>query len=254
MLETEPLKGKVAVVTGGGAGIGKTICLRLVDAGAAVAVLDIRADLAAETVAAVESAGGRGLAVQCDVTSVEEARTALAQVAGSLGTPDILVNNAGIDIVRFFAETDEALWRKHIDVNYVGFLAVTQATLPYMVEKKSGVMVNIGSDAGRIGNPGDAIYCGTKAALMATSKAFAREFARHGIRVNVVAPGPVAGTKLLGDFYEGEVGGKIAKMIPLRRLGTPEDVADVVLFFAMDASRYLTGQVLSVDGGLTMIG
>ena len=255
ILATEvSLQGKVALVTGGGAGIGKAICLRLADAGAAIAVLDIRADLAGETVAAVEAAGGRAVPVECDVTSCEQARRALSALASTIGPPDILVNNAGIDIVRPFVDTDESLWRKLIDVNYVGFLAVTHATLPYLIERKSGVIVNLGSDAGRIGNPGDAIYCGTKAAVMATSKALARELARFNIRVNCVAPGPVLNTRLLGDFYEGEVGEKIAKMIPLRRLGTPEDVADVVLFFASEASRYLTGQVLSVDGGLTMIG
>ena len=175
-------------------------------------------------------------------------------MVSELGVPYILVNNAGIDIVRMFVDTDEALWRRLTYVNYIGFLAVTHAVAPKMIENKSGLMINIGSDAGRIGNPGDAVYCGTKAAMMATSKAFAREFARHGIRVNCVAPGPIRGTELLDDFYEGETGEKIARMVPLRRLGTAEDVADVVGFFASDDSRYLTGQVLSVDGGLTMIG
>lgn len=248
------LEGKVAIVTGGGAGIGRAICLRLSEAGAAVGILDIQKEAASETAQAIQQAGGQAQAVECDVTSVEQARAAVAAVARKLGAPDIVVNNAGIDVMCPFAETDEALWRKHIDVNYVGFLAVSQAALPYLVEKKGGVMVNMGSDAGRIGNAGDSIYCGTKAAVMATSKAFAREWARYNIRVNVVAPGPILGTKLLGDFYEGEVGQKIAKAIPMRRLGTPEEVADVVLFFASNASRYLTGQVLSVDGGLTMIG
>jgi 2-hydroxycyclohexanecarboxyl-CoA dehydrogenase len=254
MANTARLNGKVAVVTGGGAGIGKAICVRLAQEGAAVAVLDIQVDLARETVATATDAGGRAIAVQCDVTSCEQTAHALATVASELGAPDILVNNAGVDVVRLFVDTDEALWRKLIDVNYVGFLAVTHAAIPYMIAKKSGVMVNVGSDAGRIGNPGDAIYCGTKAAVMATSKAFARELARYNIRVNCVAPGPILGTQLLGTFYDGEIGDKIAKMIPLRRLGTPEDVADAVLFMASDDSRYLTGQVLSVDGGLTMIG
>jgi 2-hydroxycyclohexanecarboxyl-CoA dehydrogenase len=248
------LDGKVAIVTGGGAGIGRAICLRLAEAGARVAVLDIRVETAEAVVRAIENAGGSALPVECDVTSVDQARAAVSTVTSALGSPDILVNNAGVDVVRPFVDTDEALWRRLIDINYVGFLAVTHATIPYFIEKKAGVMVNIGSDAGRIGNPGDAIYCGTKAAVMATSKALARELARYSVRVNCVAPGPILGTQLLGDFYEGDVGDKIAKMIPLRRLGTPEDVADAVLFFASDDSRYLTGQVLSVDGGLTMIG
>lgn len=253
MPEPNELVGKVAVVTGGGAGIGRAICLRLATFGAAVAVFDIREEVAAQVAGEIQARGGRALPVRCDVTDYAEVAAVVEWVVEQLGSPDILVNNAGIDVVRMFVDTDEALWRRLIDVNYVGFLAVTHAVVPRMIEKKSGVMVNVGSDAGRIGNPGDAVYCGTKAALMATSKALAREFARYGIRVNCVAPGPIRGTELLDDFYEGEVGEKIAKMIPLRRLGTAEDVADVVVFFASNDARYLTGQVLSVDGGLTMI-
>ncbi len=185
--------------------------------------------------------------------AVHAVTAAVDRVVEELGTPYILVNNAGIDIVRMFVDTDEALWRRLIDVNYIGFLAVTHAVAPKMIEKKTGLMINIGSDAGRVGNPGDVVYCGTKAAMMATSKALAREFARYGIRVNCVAPGPIRDTELLDDFYEGEMGERMAKMVPLRRLGTPEDVADVVGFFASEGARYLTGQILSVDGGLTMI-
>jgi len=254
MPEVGELAGKVALVTGGGAGIGRAICLKLARMGAAVAVMDVREEAAAGVVSEIEGTGGRGLAVACDVTDYSAVTAAVDRVVLELGVPYILVNNAGIDIVRMFVDTDEALWRRLTDVNYIGFLAVTHAVAPKMIENKSGLMINIGSDAGRIGNPGDAVYCGTKAAMMATSKAFAREFARHGIRVNCVAPGPIRGTELLDDFYEGETGEKIARMVPLRRLGTAEDVADVVGFFASDDSRYLTGQVLSVDGGLTMIG
>lgn len=241
-------------MTGGGAGIGRAICTRLAGEGATVGVLDIRQEAAEAVVEEIKGAGGNATAVQADVTDYSQVETALASLVATVGAPYILVNNAGIDIVKNFMDTDEALWRRIMDINYIGFLSVTHATVPYMVAGKSGIMVNVGSDAGRIGNPGDSIYCGSKAAVMATSKAFAREFARYGIRVNVVAPGPILGTELLGDFYEGDVGTNIAKLVPLRRLGTPQDVADVVAFFCSDSSRYLTGQVLSVDGGLTMIG
>lgn len=245
--------GKIAIVTGGGAGIGRAISLRLAREGASVAVLDIREEVAAAVAAEIQAQGVGGLAVACDVTKCDSVTSAIGRVVSELGAPDILVNNAGIDVVRPFVDTDEALWRRLVDVNYIGFLAVTHATAPLMMERKSGLIINVGSDAGRVGNPGDAVYCGTKAAMMATSKALAREFARYGIRVNCVAPGPIRGTELLDDFYEGDVGDKIARMIPLKRLGTAEDVADVVAFFASEDAGYLTGQILSVDGGLTMI-
>lgn len=253
MPEAGELTGRVALVTGGSAGIGRAICLKLARLGAAVAVMARREEAVAKVVSEIEAEGGRGLAVVCDVTDYAAVTAAVDRVVEELGTPYILVNNAGIDIVRMFVDTDEALWRRLIDVNYIGFLAVTHAVAPKMIEKKTGLMINIGSDAGRVGNPGDVVYCGTKAAMMATSKALAREFARYGIRVNCVAPGPIRDTELLDDFYEGEMGERMAKMVPLRRLGTPEDVADVVGFFASEGARYLTGQILSVDGGLTMI-
>lgn len=254
MSETQQFQGKVALITGAGVGIGRAIALRLAADGATIAILDIQPDLAQGVVREIETAGGKAMAVQADVTHYEQVEKAVAEVVEALGSIDILINNAGVDVMKLFVETDESVWRKIVDVNYIGFLCVSRAVAPYMIERKSGVVVNIGSDAGRIGNAGDAVYCGSKAAVMATSKAFAREWVRYGIRVNCVAPGPIVGTKLLGDFYEGDVGEKIAKAVPMRRLGTPEEVADVVAFFASDASRYLTGQVLAIDGGLTMIG
>jgi 2-hydroxycyclohexanecarboxyl-CoA dehydrogenase len=173
-----------------------------------------------------------------------------------MGSLDILVNNAGIDKQRGFLETDPAFWRRMIAINYEGFLTVTHAVLPHMIEQGGGVIVNLGSDAGRVGNPGDMIYSGTKAAVMASSKALAREMARHNIRVNCVAPGPVDTALWAGMADEADMNkltAALARMIPLGRIGQPEDVADVVAFFASDDSRYLTGQVLSIDGGLTMI-
>lgn len=253
MNDLTELKGKVAIVTGGGAGIGKAVSVRLGRGGAVVAVLDVREDAAAATAREVDAAGGRGLAVQCDVTNYASVKAAVERVVAEVGAPYILVNNAGTDIVKMFVDTDEALWRKLVDVNYIGFLAVTHATVPYMIENKSGLIINVGSDAGRIGNPGDAVYCGTKAAMMATGKAFAREWARYNIRVNCVAPGPVGDTEL-GDVLYAEIGDKVAKAIPMRRLGTAEDVANGVAFFASEDASYLTGQVMSIDGGLTMIG
>ncbi len=254
MPEVGELAGKVALVTGGGAGIGRAICLKLARMGAAVAVMDVREEAAAGVVSEIEGTGGRGLAVACDVTDYSAVTATVDRVVLELGVPYILVNNAGIDIVRMFVDTDEALWRRLTDVNYIGFLAVTHAVAPKMIENKSGLMINIGSDAGRIGNPGDAVYCGTKAAMMATSKAFAREFARHGIRVNCVAPGATQ-VRFSDDPEHQAAYQRFGEKIPFGRVGTPRDVAQACLFLSdPDKSGYITGSVIRVDGGLILSG
>lgn len=251
------LKGETAVVTGGAKGIGKAIALRLARDGANVGVLDIDKDGAEKTAAEVSGLGVKGVAVKCDVTDYQQVKDSVASVHGECGSIDILVNNTGIDVSRFFVDTDEEMWNRLISVNYKSFLVTTHVCVPYMIKQNKGRIVSLGSDAGRVGNSGEVLYCGTKAAIMASSKALARELARYNIRVNSVSPGPVQ-TDLLAGLHEGEKGKKImeavAKMIPMKRLGLPEDVADVVAFFVSDDSRYLTGQVLSIDGGLTMIG
>jgi 2-hydroxycyclohexanecarboxyl-CoA dehydrogenase len=219
-------------------------------------VLDIDGDKAEETAVLIGGLGVRTMAVPCDITDVAAVRTAVDAIVDTMGSVDILVNNAGIDKSRFFEQTDEKFWRLILDVCYVGTLAVTHAVLPHMIAQKSGVIVNMGSDAGRVGNPGDVVYSGAKAAVMASSKALAREVARHNIRVNCVSPGPVE-TELWANLFEEGKGEAITeaikKTIPMRRLGRPDDVADVVAFFCSDDSRYLTGQILSVDGGMTMV-
>ncbi|MBI5603205.1 MAG: SDR family oxidoreductase [Deltaproteobacteria bacterium] len=251
------LKGKTAIVTGGARGIGRAIALRLAREGSHIGLLDIQKEAAQKTAEELTGLGVGALALDCDVTDYERVKEAVAKIHQQFGSIDILINNAGMDVSRFFVDTDQTLWDKMINVNYRSFLMTTHVCLPYMIQQNSGNIVSLGSDAGRIGNSGEVIYCGTKAAIMASSKALARELARYNIRVNCVSPGPVQ-TDLLTGLHEGEKGKKImeavAKMIPLKRLGEPEDVADVVAFFVSDDARYLTGQVLSVDGGLTMIG
>lgn len=251
------LKGKTAIITGGAQGIGRAISLRLAREGANIGILDIKKDVADKTVAEINGLGVKATAIACDVTNYEKVKEAVSKVHKEFGSIDILINNAGIDVSRFFVDTDQSLWDRIINVNYRSFLNATHVCIPYMIEQKSGNIVSLGSDAGRVGNSGEVLYCGTKAAIMASSKALARELARYNIRVNCVSPGPVQ-TDLLAGLHEGEKGKKImeavANMIPMKRLGLPEDVADVVAFFVSDDSRYLTGQVLSVDGGLTMIG
>jgi 2-hydroxycyclohexanecarboxyl-CoA dehydrogenase len=251
------LKGKTAIITGGAQGIGRAISLRLAREGANIGILDIKKDVADKTVAEINGLGVKATAIACDVTNYEKVKEAVSKVHKEFGSVDILINNAGIDVSQFFVNTDQSLWDRIINVNYRSFLNATHVCIPYMIEQKSGNIVSLGSDAGRVGNSGEVLYCGTKAAIMASSKALARELARYNIRVNCVSPGPVQ-TDLLAGLHEGEKGKKImeavANMIPMKRLGLPEDVADVVAFFVSDDSRYLTGQVLSVDGGLTMIG
>jgi 2-hydroxycyclohexanecarboxyl-CoA dehydrogenase len=167
------------------------------------------------------------------------------------------VNNAGWDEIRFFLQTTPGFWDKVIAINFKGVLNTTYAVLPFMVEKKNGAIVNVASDAGRVGSSGEAVYAGCKAGVIAFSKTIAREHARDNIRVNVVCPGPTQ-TPLFENLKKDETGAKILssmdKFIPLRRLGKPEDIAPAVAFFASDEASFITGQVLSVSGGLTMVG
>ena len=250
------LKGKTAVITGGSRGIGKAIALRLAAEGANIGILNLQKDLGLKAVEEIKLSGAQAIAVQCDIADYNQTKSAVAAVIKAFNAVDILINNAGIDKSQFFIDTDEELWNRIINVNYKGFLNATHACIPYMMEQKSGVIVSLGSDAGRVGNSGEVLYCGTKAAIMASSKALARELARFNIRVNCVSPGPVH-TDLLTGLHDGEKGKKImeavARIIPMKRIGVPQDVADVVAFFVSDDARYITGQVLSVDGGLTMI-
>ena len=251
------LKGKTAIVTGGAQGIGRAIALRLARDGANIGILDIKKDIAENTAEEINAMGVKATAIECDVTDYGQVKEAVTTVHQANGSIDILINNTGIDKSKYFVDTDEGLWDQIINVNYKSFLIASHVCIPIMMEQKSGNIVSLGSDAGRIGNPGEVLYCGTKGASMSSSKALAKELARFGIRVNAVSPGPVH-TDLWDSLHEGEKGKKVTeavtRAIPLRRLGTPEDVADVVSFFVSDDSRYLTGQVLSIDGGLTMIG
>ena len=250
------LKGKTAVVTGGAKGIGRAIALRLAKEGANIGILDILKNEADKTAEAIKKQGVEGKAIECDVTQYAKVKEAVAQIHQEFGSIDILINNAGIDDARAFVDTDEALWDRILGVNFRSFLIASHVCVPYMIEQNSGNIVSMGSDAGRIGAANEVIYCATKAAIMAASKALAREVIRYNIRVNCVSPGPVH-TDLWDQLHPGEKGQKVTeavkRIIPMRRLGTPEDVADVVAFFVSDDSRYLTGQVLSIDGGLTMI-
>ncbi len=251
------MNGAVALVTGGGRGIGRAIALRLARAGMPVGIADLDGATARAVANEIVIAGGSALGADADVGDQVAVQVAARAVEEALGPVDVLVNNAGWERLTLFAESDPALWDRLIAVNFRGALNATHAVLQGMMARGRGRVITISSDAGRVGSTGEAVYSGCKAALIGFSKALAREVARHGITVNVVCPGP-ADTQLLRDVMTGERGAKILagmqRAIPLGRLAQPEDVAGAVAYLASAEAAYVTGQVLSVSGGLTMVG
>jgi 2-hydroxycyclohexanecarboxyl-CoA dehydrogenase len=247
---------RVAFVSGAARGIGRRIAMTLAARGDAVAIADLREREATETTAAIEKAGGRAMAVPLNVTDSESVEDAVQQAADTLGPIEILVNNAGWDDLVPFLETDEAFWDRVIEINFKGCLRLTKAVLPEMIERKWGRVVNIGSDAGRVGSSFEAVYSGAKGGVIAFTKTIAREVARTGVTANTVCPGPTE-TPLLEEMAgAGERGQKyyesLRRAVPMKRLGTPEEVAAAVAFFSSEEAGYITGQTLSVSGGLTM--
>jgi len=250
--------GKTIIVTGGGGGIGGATCQRLARDGAKVAVFDMNLDAAQKVVDAIQAAGGTAAAFQCDITSREQVDAAVAATIAQLGPIDVLVNNAGWDVFKPFTKTVPAEWDKLIAINLTGALHMHHAVLPGMVERKTGRIVNVASDAARGGSSGEAVYSACKGGLVALSKTLAREHARQGITVNVVCPGPTD-TALLAGVAEGardpaKLIEAFKSAIPLGRLGQPDDLAGAIAFFASDDASFITGQVISVSGGLTMHG
>lgn len=250
------LTGKNVVITGAASGIGRQVAMRLAEEGVRVHILDINIAGAKETLASLGDQAGKAFAVDIsDYNSVTEAITEIHEADGSI---HCLVNNAGWDKAIAFMETDPHLWKKVIDINYLGPLHLLHATLPHMTKAGKGMIVNISSDAGRVGSSGEAVYAGCKAGVIALGKSIAREVARKGVCVNTVCPGPTD-TALLEDFAgEGEYGQRIRqgleRAIPMKRLGQPEDLAGIVTFLLSDEASFITGQVISVSGGLTMHG
>ena len=251
-------EGRTVVVTGGGGGIGGATCRRFAAQGARVAVLDLSLEAAQKVSASIEAQDGQALALRCDITNRAEVDAALAQAEAQLGPVDVLVNNAGWDVFKPFTKTQPAQWERLIAINLMGALHLHHAVLPGMVERKRGRIVNIASDAARVGSSGEAVYAACKGGLVSFSKTIAREHARHGITVNVVCPGPTD-TALFADYKEGAGNPEklleaFQRSIPLGRIGQPEDLPGAIVFFASDDAGYITGQVLSVSGGLTMAG
>ena len=248
------LAGKVAVVTGGASGIGRAIVEALAREGARVAVLDLNEAGARDTLAALERAGGKGSAHRVDITDVAAVDAAIDAVAAREGGLHVLVNCAGWDKPMPFVDTTPEFWDKILAINLKGPLACTRAALRHMIKQQAGKIITIASDAGRVGSTGEAVYSAAKGGLIAFTKTIARETARHRINVNCVCPGP-SDTPLFQQEFAAQspkLAESLKRVIPWGRLGVPEDIAPAVVFLASDDAGFITGQTLSVSGGLTM--
>ena len=252
------LKDKVALVTGAASGIGLAIAKRLAEEGMVVGVLDMNADAAAKAVAEIEAAGGKAAAGICDITDYEAVKKAVAEVEAKLGPTWALVNNAGWDKPIPFLKTTPDFWKKVVDINYMGPLHMTHAVVQGMVQRGGGRVIFIASDAGRVGSSGEVVYSGTKGATIAFAKALAREVSRKNVTLNCIAPGPTNTPAMDAFVGTGEEGQKIrdamVRGVPLGRIGEPSDYPGLVAFLASDDASFMTGQTISVSGGLTMHG
>jgi 2-hydroxycyclohexanecarboxyl-CoA dehydrogenase len=241
------LEGRKALVTGGASGIGAATARRLAAEGAEVVIGDVNESGAADVAGEIS-----GTAAQLDVTDPESARA----LAGEHGPFAILVNNAGTDEFGFFAETDPGTWERVLAINLIGVLACTHAVLPGMQSAGYGRIVNVSSEAGRIGSKGSVAYSSAKGGVLGFTKAMAREGARFGITVNAICPGPIETPLLMGALEFGEIGEKVIETMKagtqLRRLGTPDEVAASIAFLASDDASYVTGETLGVSGGMGM--
>ncbi len=248
------LDGQNVLVTGAARGIGRAIAQRLGAEGCVVGVLDLAAEDAERTAGEIVADGGRAFGYEADITDAASVSRALGAFAGQAGPLYALVNNAGWDRAAPFLETDADLWRKIVEINYLGPVSMTHAALERMIPEGRGRIVSIASDAGRVGSSGEAVYAGCKGGVVAFSKSVAREMARHGITLNVVCPGPTD-TQLFADFDPtGKLAAALERQIPMRRLGQPGDYPGLVAFLLSDDAAFLTGQTISVSGGLTMHG
>ena len=246
------LQDKKAIVTGAGRGIGKAIALELARRGSDITVCDLNPATASQTAGEVDSLGRQALAIPVDVADSQAVASAVDQSLQRFGRVDILVNNAGWDLIQPFVDTTPEFWDKVIGINFKGVLNFSHRVCRHMVERKEGKIVNIASDAGRVGSLGETVYAGAKGGVIAFTKSLAREMARFGVNVNCVCPGPTD-TDLFKEQPE-KVRQALERAIPFRRVAQPEDIARTVAFFASPLSDYVTGQVLSVSGGLTMAG
>jgi len=257
-MNTRRYEGKVVVVTGGGQGMGYGIARRLADEGASVAVLELNQETGQQIVKDIEASGGKALLIGIDVTNKGQVDAAFGDIVKKWGKIDALVNVVGWAETQLFMTEGPDYWDKVIDINYKAVVYCCRAALEYMISAQSGHIVSISSDSARHGTTGVAVYAGAKAAIHAFSKSVAREVARYKITLNVVSPGLTDTPQLRRHLEEsGDQAAKIAEAqkrgIPLRRIGTPDDIAAAVAFLASDEADYITGQVLSVSGGVSMV-
>jgi len=243
--------GKTVIVTGGSRGIGRAIALDFAKSGANVVVNYNRsAEKAEEVVKEVEALGAKGLAVQCDVSNQEDVDKLLKEAVDTFGVVDILVNNAGVTKDTLILRMKEDDWDRVLDTNLKGTYMTTKIIGKHMLKKKQGRIVNITSVVGIMGNAGQSNYAASKAGVIGFTKSIAKEFASRGITVNAVAPGFISSD--MTDVLSDEVKDSYAKAIPLGKMGQPEDISNAVKFLCSDMSKYITGQVVQVDGGLLM--
>jgi 2-hydroxycyclohexanecarboxyl-CoA dehydrogenase len=246
------LEGKIALVTGGASGIGAATARRLAAEGARVAIGDVNEEGGREVAGELD-----GFACVLDVTDTASVNAAVAAMKEALGEIDVLVNNAGTDLFSYFVNSDEGLWDFVLGVNLRGVLAVTHAVLPSMQKRRTGAIVNVASEAGRVGSQGSAVYSAAKAGVIGFTKAIARESARYRVRCNAVAPGPIetpllnSAPQLLGEIGERLKQGMVNTTV-MGRSGEPEEVAAAIAFLASEDASYVTGQTLNVSGGLSM--
>ncbi len=252
------LDGKTALVTGGANGIGLAICRRLAEAGCSIIMMDMNGAATEAACRALSSSSGTVVPLITDVSDYDAVRTAIGKLAADRQKIDIVVNNAGWDRFMPFVDTTPAMWSKVIGINLFGTLNVLHSVLPGMIARGWGRVVNIASDSGRVGAAGEVAYSASKGGVIALTKALARELATKGITVNAVCPGPVE-TSLLNAVVDSssnpeKFSAALLRAIPMRRLGQPEDVVGMVALLASNEAAYVTGQVVSVSGGLTMAG
>jgi 2-hydroxycyclohexanecarboxyl-CoA dehydrogenase len=241
---------KIVLVTGGASGIGLATCKEFAAVGARVLVTDVNSERGEEAARSISDAGGHASFHRMDIVSIESVEQVFGGIEAKHGRLDVLVNAAGWDIIEPFMENTREYWEKIIALNFMGPIQVTRAALPLLI-KAGGRIVNVGSDAGRVGSYGEAVYAGAKGGIVAFTKSLAREVVRRQVAVNCVCPGPTD-TPLFASQPE-KLRTALINAIPMKRLAQPKEIADAILFFASDRATYVTGQVLSVSGGLTMV-
>ena len=252
------LKNKTVLITGAAGGIGQALTVRFAEEGCRLGLIDMNANALEATAQRARGAGATATTYAIDITDYNAVKSAVEAFAGEAGRIDVLVNNAGFDKFTLFLDSKPDFWEKVIAVNLKGPINLHHAVLPHMVKAKSGKVVNVASDAGRVGSSGESVYSACKGGIIALTKTLAREMARANIKLNAIAPGPTDTALFHGFIGEGEAGQKVhaalEKSIPLRRIAKPEDIVCAIVFLASDDADYITGQVFSVSGGLTMAG